>query len=85
MAVANKPRKPARPAPDPNAPQYRVLDRKHYIQGKRYAPGDVVAYAGVPGKYLEPINEAAKDAVKKARPGKAKAKADEPLAGQGNF
>jgi hypothetical protein len=60
------------------APQYRVT-APSYVAGLLVGPGmdhgDTVFYSGKPGKYLEPLNDAAKkakaDAAKKPAPAKA--------------
>ena len=61
------------PVPGANAPEYRVT-RLSFFNGRLCGPGTkfpTVRYEGVPGKALEPLNDAARKA--KADAEKAKA------------
>lgn len=72
-----KPMKTPRKVLGGDAPLYRVT-AKSYINGVICGPGtgvENVRYEGIPGKALEPLNEAAKaakDAVAKRKPVTAK-------------
>lgn len=61
-----------------DAPQYRVkLSAKpHFLNGRVVQPGELVRYAGVPGTGLEPLDDAARAAVKEADAARAKRKAE---------
>jgi hypothetical protein len=78
MATDKKPDKKPRVGPvrgDPpkvpeGAPLYRVTEAPHFINGRIVYPDkgedSLVRYAGVPGVRLEPVDDAAKAARKKA-------------------
>lgn len=63
--TSNGPIRGRAPKPAADAPEYRVT-KVSFIGGRLVGPGcvtDVVRYEGVPGKALEPLNDAARKAI----------------------
>jgi len=64
------------PAVPAEAPLYLVKHKDHFINGRVVNPGDRVRYAGVPGVNLEPLDDAARQAVADAEEARDQRKAE---------
>lgn len=64
------------PAEGSSGAQYEVTKREHFLNGRSYQPGETVYFGGEPGVALKPLNDEAKEAVKKAEEARAKRKAE---------
>jgi hypothetical protein len=63
--MANTPQPTVKAKGEP--PQYQLTE-KAYIHDVLYEPGASVYFDGIPGPHMEPLNDAAKEMVKKHPP-----------------